>query len=178
MDSNAVLYKLFNDGVIQIDYNYDINNIVDNSVYDVDEVEPDIERMICSLTDEQHIIDQFLPIIKQYDFIWGKNPKLSLFIQRKCHFKSLEFHTDYYDRQSDFFLLFYPKEWDNDKGGQICFGIQDTFGNVMVNEIYFLATDLVLIVNNVNPLFKHSVMPCNDDKNRYLGCLEITRGTF
>ena len=178
MDSNAVLYKLFNNGVVQLEYQYNISDTLEQSQYDVDEVETDIEKMICSPEDEQKILNQFLPLIRDYDFIWGKNPTLSLFIQRKCHFKSLEFHTDYYDRQSDFFILFYPKEWDNDSGGQISFGIQDMQGNVMVNEIYFLATDFVLIVNNVNPLFKHCVMPCINETNRYLGCLEITRGTF
>lgn len=178
MDTSKVIQEIFTKGVLLLSYDYNIQQDILNSKFETDEVEIDVESIVWTPQLKQKIQSIFNPIFSQYNFLWGDNIEIKISLHRKCHYKSLDFHTDYHDRKSDFFILFYPIEWDNNNGGQICFGIESENKDIVSQQIFFITTDMLLIVNNMNPLFKHAVLPCCNSEQRYLGCIEINRGTF
>lgn len=178
MDATQIVHQVFTDGVACISHEYNIVDIINNAQFKVDEIETDVESMILTPEMIHTILSQFNEVFEKYAFLWGNNITAKLSLHRKCHYKVFEYHTDYYDCQSDFFILFYPMEWDNNNGGQVCFGVEDVNSEIVSQKVYFLTQQMLLIVNNMNPLFKHSVLPCTNDSRRYLGCIEITKGTF
>ena len=175
MVGNELKYKLFTKGYYCINYDYDLTDLVLNGIYNLDEIESDIEVMYLDDTAKQNILSQFTDAIENITHIIGECDVANIHISRKCHYKSLSFHTDFYDQKSDFFLLFYPIEWDNNNGGQIVFGIENEHGDTAYCDAFCITTELVLFINNSNPLFKHCVFPSMDDVNRYLGCIELRR---
>lgn len=174
------LLSLFEYGFQIIPFEYDLTHHINNMTFEVDRVETDIEVAMMTPQEHEYCISLFQPIINDFTPIFGTNPKLNIHISRKCHYKSKVFHTDYYDRLSDFFILFYPIEWDPDNGGKLQVGKQD----LLLSKVEVLQTITpslynVVIINNMNPLFVHQVLPTLvSDETRYLGCLEITRGVF
>lgn len=179
-NENVSLLSLFEYGFQIIPFEYDLQHHIQNMKFEYDLVETDIEVAIMTPHEHNYCISIFQPILEDYKSIFGTNPKLNIHISRKCHYKSKIFHTDYYDRLSDFFILFYPMEWNSDNGGELQVGKRELLlSNVEVLQTIAPSLYSVVIINNMNPLFVHQVLPTLvNDETRYLGCLEITRGEF
>lgn len=177
-DEYVMLNSLFNIGFVILDYHYELSaQVTDPKNYVVDPVEPQTEMYVGP---RESIINQFMPLIKSMSYIFGKDAKIDANISRGQQDNSFQYHSDFYDKHSDFFILFYPKQWDIENGGGLELGLKNLLMSTVDPYVTFEPSLFqIVLINNLNPLFVHRVQPIlNNHKERYLGCIEIMRGSY
>lgn len=177
-DENVMLNCLFNVGFVILDYHYELSaQVINPKNYIIDPVEPQTEMYIGP---KELIISQFMPLILSMSYIFGKDAKVDANISRGQSDNSFLFHSDFYDKQSDFFILFYPKQWDIENGGCLELGGKNLLTTSVDHYVTFEPSLCqIVLINNLNPLFVHKVQPIlKNHMERYLGCIEITRGSY
>lgn len=83
---------------------------------------------------------------------------------------NLPWHSDINDSNDITILTYFTdqgKDWDRAWNGQIKIGVEDEFGEI--HEVYehYPIDGTFVVINNMNPLFYHSVVKNKEGVNRY-----------
>jgi hypothetical protein len=83
---------------------------------------------------------------------------------------SLQWHSDINDGSSMTILAYFTKDgqdWDRDWNGQLLLGVENAYGNVDQVYEHYPVDGTFVVINNTNPLFKHSVIKSAEGIDRY-----------
>ena len=177
-NETTILNQLFNVGFAIFDYDYTLpSQMLSSTNFHVDVIEPQTEMYFGP---KEALFAEFMPLIQTMSYIFGNDPQVDANISRGQQDNTFSYHTDFHDGRSDFFILFYPKEWNFEDGGSLDLGVR----NLLMSTVdhcctYEPSVHQIVLINNLNPLFVHKVQPISkNNMERYCGCIEIKRGTY
>lgn len=130
---------------------------------------------------EQRIIEFFKrEVLPNGTDIWGKPSYIESCVNRGVEQASYKAHTDYHEGDIDFFALLYPHQWDHSEHGGLLH-IQNTIFGSNFDMLFKPTLGKIVILNNMNPFFKHCVTPITPPTailNRVLCTTSWKRGNF
>ena len=130
---------------------------------------------------EQQIITFFKQQVLPFGTeLWGKPSFIDTCVNRGVEQASYLPHTDYHEGDIDFFALMYPVSWNSVEYGGFLH-IQNTIFGSDYDKLFQPTIGKIVILNNMNPFFKHSVTqitPSEKILDRVLCTTSWKRGNF